>query len=59
MIGGNRSGQPQAWRGNLNRERNVDRNREADNDDLWAAGVSLVLCAFTLAAVCAIMWLSL
>lgn len=31
---------------------------EASRDDMFAAGVSLVLCMFTVAAVVVIMWLS-
>ena len=31
---------------------------EASRDDMWAAGVSLVLCLFSVAAVVVIMWLA-
>lgn len=30
---------------------------EANREDLWAAGASLILCLMSIGAVCAIMWL--
>ena len=47
MIGGNKA---------LRADKLKD-PREASRDDMWAAGISLVLCAFSIGAIVMIMWL--